>query len=74
MRGEPADFSAHRFADSVELVRVLIVVVDVADEAATQAVENAAPFAPLPNGAGDEVDINFTFDYTVFSGGRGSFR
>src|SRR5205809_1971103 len=33
MRGEPADFSAHRFADSVELVRILIVVVDVADEA-----------------------------------------
>lgn len=44
------------------------------DDAATQAVENAAPFAPLPEGAGDEVDINFTFDYTVFGGGGHSFR
>lgn len=45
----------------------------VEDDAATQAVENAAPFAPLPDGAGDEVDINFTFDYNVFNAGR-SFR
>lgn len=40
--------------------------VQIADDAATQAVGDAAPFAPLPDGVGDEVDINFTFDYNVF--------
>jgi TonB family protein len=45
-----------------------------ADRAALQAVENAAPFAHLPKGADESVDIQFTFDYNVFSGGRGFFR
>lgn len=40
--------------------------VSIADDAATQAISDAAPFAALPDGAGDEVDINFTFDYNVF--------
>ncbi len=40
--------------------------VSIADDAATQAVSDAAPFAALPEGAGTEVDINFTFDYNVF--------
>lgn len=49
--------------------------VAVADEAALKAVENAAPFRPLPAGAPDDVDIQFTFDYNVFAGGgRGTFR
>ncbi|MBX9689807.1 MAG: TonB family protein [Candidatus Obscuribacterales bacterium] len=42
----------------------------VADQAALQAVQNAAPFRPLPAGAPSVVDIQFTFDYNVFSGGR----
>ncbi len=42
-----------------------------ADQAALEAVRNAAPFRPLPNGAPSVVDIQFTFDYNVFSGGRG---
>ncbi len=47
----------------------------IADNAALKAVENAAPFRPLPAGAGDDVDIQFTFDYNVFSGGGGgAFR
>jgi len=46
-----------------------------ADQAALKAVENAAPFRQLPAGAPDDVDIQFTFDYNVFSGGgSGIFR
>ncbi len=46
-----------------------------ADQAALQAVQNAAPFRPLPPGAQDSVDIQFTFDYNVFNGGgHGVFR
>ncbi len=37
------------------------------DTAALKAVNNAAPFAPLPEGAPEEVDIEFKFDYNVFS-------
>jgi TonB family protein len=49
--------------------------VAIADNAALKAVENAAPFRPLPAGASDDVDIQFTFDYNVFTGGGGgSFR
>ncbi len=48
--------------------------VAIADQAALKAVENAAPFRPLPQGAADDVDIQFTFDYNVFSGGSGVFR
>ncbi len=39
-----------------------------ADDAAKTAITNSAPFPPLPKGAGDDVDIKFTFDYNVFSG------
>ncbi len=47
----------------------------IADQAALKAVENAAPFRKLPEGAGDDVDIQFTFDYNVFTGGGGgAFR
>lgn len=46
-----------------------------ADRAALAAVENASPFMPLPAGADESVDIQFTFDYNVYSGGgRGTFR
>jgi len=49
--------------------------VAIADQAALKAVEDAAPFRPLPAGAPDAVDIQFTFDYNVFTGkGTGSFR
>jgi TonB family protein len=39
------------------------------DQAAMKAIEMAAPFAPLPEGADETVDIQFTFDYNVFGGG-----
>lgn len=42
-----------------------------ADQAATKAVENAAPFAHLPAGSPASIDVEFTFDYNVF---RGSLR
>jgi TonB family protein len=49
--------------------------VQVVDDAAIQAVQNAAPFAPLPKGSPDELDIKFTFDYNVFNGtSRGAFH
>jgi TonB family protein len=39
------------------------------DQAAMAAVERAVPFRPLPDACPeDEVDIQFTFDYRVFSG------
>lgn len=46
-----------------------------ADQAALKAVENAAPFRALPDGCPENVDVQFTFDYNVYSGGgRGTFR
>lgn len=44
--------------------------VSIADKAGLTAVENASPFKPLPDGAPDDVDIQFTFDYNVFHGGK----
>ncbi|MDR3615923.1 MAG: TonB family protein [Candidatus Obscuribacterales bacterium] len=44
------------------------------DNAAFKAVESAAPFRPLPAGAKEAVDVQFTFDYNVFQGGNGAFK
>jgi TonB family protein len=45
------------------------------DQAAMKAVMNAAPFAPLPDGSPEDVDIEFKFDYNVFnSTGTTNFR
>ncbi|OGI18731.1 MAG: hypothetical protein A3B68_03570 [Candidatus Melainabacteria bacterium RIFCSPHIGHO2_02_FULL_34_12] len=44
-----------------------------ADKAAILAIQAAAPFARLPEGAPNAVDIEFTFDYNVF-GATGSYR
>jgi TonB family protein len=43
---------------------------NIADSAALKAVENAAPFRPLPEGAPETVIVEYTFDYEVFSGRR----
>jgi TonB family protein len=45
-----------------------------ADRAALEAVANAAPFQHLPEHAPTDVDIEFTFDYNVFAGGRTESR
>ncbi|MCC7528362.1 MAG: TonB family protein [Candidatus Melainabacteria bacterium] len=48
--------------------------VAVADQAALKAVENAAPFHPLPENSPDPLEIQFTFDFDRFAGGgRGVF-
>lgn len=47
----------------------------IADQAALKAIQNAAPFRTLPDGAPPDVDIQFTFDYNVFKGsGSGGLR
>jgi len=44
-----------------------------ADEAALEAIKMSAPFRPLPpEYQGNDIDIQFTFDYNVFSVGNGS--
>jgi len=45
-----------------------------ADEAALRAVQNAAPFRSLPQGAPENIDIQFTFDYSVFTGKGNLFK
>ncbi len=42
----------------------------IADIYALRAVEKAAPFPALPEGASPTVDIQFTFDYNYWNGGR----
>jgi len=36
------------------------------DDAAVLAIENAAPFEPLPEGSPEFVEVEFTFNYNVF--------
>lgn len=45
-----------------------------ADQAALKAVQNAAPFRPLPSGSPDDVNIQYTYDYDQLGAGRGTFR
>ena len=40
---------------------------DASDEAAMKAVHDAAPFRALPKGSPATVDVQFTFDYKVFT-------
>lgn len=40
------------------------------DEASLKAVRSVGKFRPLPTGAPDSVDIQFTFDYNVRNGGK----
>ncbi len=42
-----------------------------ADQAALKAVETSTPLAKLPAGSPENVDIEFTFDYNVFTSSKG---
>ncbi len=68
-------FKVHRDGQMTNLRMLNSSGLAIADQAALKAVENAAPFRQLPDGAPDDVDIEFTFDYNVFNGGgKGTFR
>ena len=68
-------FKIHKGGELSDLVLARSSKLAIVDAAALKAVENAAPFSPLPAGAAENVDIQFTFDYNVFQGGgRGVFR
>ena len=43
------------------------------DDAALRAVINAQPFAALPQGAPEKVDVDFSFDYNIFTPGETDF-
>lgn len=45
----------------------------ICDQAALKAVENAAPFGPLPPGC-SSIDVTYLFDYNVFSPQRENFK
>lgn len=47
---------------------------ELSDQAALRAVEDAAPFPPLPAGSPPTVDIEFTFTYQVYGNDGTSFR
>lgn len=48
---------------------------EAANKAAVEAIQDAAPFRPLPDGSPNTVDIQFTFDFNVFNGrGSGNFH
>lgn len=56
---------------SIKYLRILQTSeIETADNAALKAVESAAPFQNLPNGAPSDVDIEFSFDYNVFNPGH----
>lgn len=68
-------FKVHKDGQVTNLRMLVSSGLAIADQAALKAIENAAPFRPLPDGADDAVDIEFTFDYNVFNGGgKGTFR
>jgi TonB family protein len=44
------------------------------DNAALEAIRSSHPLPPLPEGAHEPVQIEFTFDYNVLTGGGGSWH
>jgi len=64
-------FHVHRHGELSNLHVVLSSGIFICDQAALKAVENAAPFRPLPEGAKDEEAFEMTFDYNVFADPQG---
>jgi TonB family protein len=66
-------FKAHKDGTVTGIKMVTSSGVAIADQAAVEAIKQAQPLPPLPKGAPDMIQVNFKFDYDVFSG-TGSFR
>ena len=66
-------FKVHSDGSMTNLRMVTPTSLPAADQAMMAAVQNAAPFHALPDGAPADVDIEFTFDYNVFNGGGRKF-
>jgi len=60
-------FKVHRGGEVSNLKLYFSSGIDDADQAALTAVENGAPYRPLPAGASDEVAIQFIFHYNAFN-------
>lgn len=67
-------FKIHRNGDLSHLILQKSCGDAVSDQAAMKAVQNAAPFRHLPDGAEEDADIEFSFDYNLFSGHGGAIR
>lgn len=66
-------FKAHRDGTVTGIKMVTSSGVAVADTAAVEAIKQAQPLPPLPAGSPDMIQVNFKFDYDVFSG-TGAYR
>ncbi len=66
-------FKAHKDGTVTGIKMVTASGVAVADTAAVEAIKQAQPLPPLPAGSPDVIQVNFKFDYDVFSG-SGAYR
>jgi TonB family protein len=74
-KGHEADlvltqFKIHKNGEVSDLKLVVTSSFAPSNEAALAALKNASPFKPLPEGAADTVDAQFTFSYSFFAAGR----
>jgi TonB family protein len=60
-------FHVHRHGEVSDVRLVRASGIEICDRAALKAVENAAPFRPLPEGAKEEEVFEITLDYNAFS-------
>jgi outer membrane biosynthesis protein TonB len=65
-----ANFKVRRDGTIIDLKLIVQCSYPEANQAALEAIANAAPFDPLPASSVDPVDIEFTFDYNVFQKAR----
>lgn len=62
-----ARFKIHKNGQMTDLQLFQSSGVAVADQAALDAVQKSNPFAQLPQGAADPIEVQFNFDYNVFA-------
>lgn len=63
-------FKVHHDGKTSDLSLVKSSGIPAADQAALKAVLDAAPFSEFPSGFPSSLDLQFAFDYNVFTGGR----